>query len=191
MDEKSKSQENQGTTDAKSIIDKLAKGETNETQARWQVKQKLLSIAKDRDRITASTVVANVIKLPDNIARLEKERSENLEDKIEFLELNQDLENSRAPLQNTNLDEPDIRPYPAPITWLWGKSDFAFLYDILSTQGAIDCGPKVFAALFSDNNNKPMPADFGKYNAKSTNPRNEVVRKAYSLIQKHKPNPEN
>ena len=48
-------------------------------------------LEEDRDRINASSGAAKAFKLPDNITRLEKERLENMEERLTLINLRQEL----------------------------------------------------------------------------------------------------
>ncbi|MGO8736126.1 MAG: hypothetical protein ACLQVM_25405 [Terriglobia bacterium] len=193
MSDDGKPQEGQDTENAKEIVKKLANGETDEEHARWKAKHGIMVLEQDHDRIMASTGAATAFELFSDVERLGKERVQNAEDKNALLRLSHDLESAHKPSFEYASDgkEYESGPILAPITWLWGKADFAFLYETLKSQGAISCGPTAFAALFHDKDNNPMPTDLGKLINGSANPRNEAAQRAYSLIQRHKPDPEN
>jgi|GEM_PF-5565299 hypothetical protein len=193
MSDYGKPQEGQDAEKANEIVKKLASGEMDEEHARWKAKHRIMVLEQDHDRIMASTGAATAFELFSDVKRLENERVQNAEETNKLLRLSHDLESTHAPSLEpaANGKEYESGPNLAPITWLWGKADFAFLYETLKSQGAISCGPTSFAALFHDKDNNPMPTDLGKLISGSANPRKEAAQKAYSLIQKHKPNPEN
>jgi len=73
------------------------------------------------------------------------------------------------------------------IVWKWGKSDLAWLYDALTSNNAINCGPSAFAALFADKNGLAMPSNLPDFIKDSRNPRRQAMKDISNVLLKYAP----
>jgi len=136
MSEKDKPPESLKMGNAKEIINKLAEGEIDETRARWQAKKNISVLEEDRDRINASSGAAKAFKLPDNITRLEKERLENMEERLTLINLRQELGGGNELLASERADT--STPSHPRINIRGGLKELASILLELENAGKID-----------------------------------------------------